>query len=32
MTHNEIPVFGHWMHPRSLVQVAELKGVCDGMT
>ena len=30
---NEVPVFGPWMHPRSLVHVTELEeGVCDGKT
>ena len=27
---NEVPVFGPGMHPRSLVHVTELAGVCDG--
>ena len=30
---NEVPVFGPWMHPRSLVHVTELEeSVCDGKT
>ena len=27
---NEVPVFGPGMHPRSLVYVTELEGICDG--
>ena len=27
---NEVPMFGPWMHPRSLVHLTELEeGVCD---
>ena len=29
---NEVLVFGTGMHPRSLVHVTELEGVCDGKT
>ena len=29
---SEVPVFGPGMHPRSLVHVPELEGVCDGKT
>ena len=29
---DEVPVFGLLMHPRSVVHVAEPKGVCDGKT
>ena len=30
---NEVPMFGHGMHPRSLVHVTELEeGVYDGKT
>ena len=30
---DEVPVFGPWIHPRSLVHVVELEeGVCDGKT
>ena len=29
---NEVPVFGPGMHPKSLVLVTELEGVCDGKT
>ena len=27
---DDVPVFGPWMHPGSLLHVAELEGVCDG--
>ena len=29
---NEVPVLGPGMHPRSLVHVTELEGICDGKT
>ena len=30
---SEVPLFGPWMHPRSLVHVTELgEGVCDCKT
>ena len=29
---NELPVFGPGMHPRSLVHVTELEGVCGSKT
>ena len=29
---NEVPVCGPGLHPRSLVDVTQLEGVCDGKT